>query len=129
MSNHKVKLCESFDGIERISFRCPGCGCIHVIPITGPNAWGFDYNWESPTLTPSINVTSGHYCAHWKEGSECYCTWQKEDPHEEFAPEEKCYRCHSFIQGGNIIFCADSTHDKAGLTVALPVYGGDAIDN
>lgn len=93
-----------------VSFRCPGCGDVHVVP-TGGGGWGWNGSLSSPSLSPSISVTSGHYASHWKPGDECWCG---KNYHFE------CYRCHSVVTDGKIAFCADSTHALAGQTVDLP---------
>lgn len=94
-----------------ISFRCPGCGDAHHVPTSGPTAWSWNGSRESPTITPSIDVKSGHYAPHWKPGDECWCG-------KNYGFE--CYRCHSVVTDGKIMFCADSTHALAGQTVDLP---------
>ena len=47
---------------KRVGFKCPGCGRLHVIPVEGPRAWGWngDYSW--PTFTPSILVRGAGVC-------------------------------------------------------------------
>ena len=94
-----------------ISFRCPGCGDVHAIPMSGTPAWGWNGLIDRPTVSPSIDVKSGHYASHWKPGDGCWC-----DKDYGF----KCYRCHSTITDGRITFCTDSTHAMAGQTVDLP---------
>ena len=95
---------------QGISFKCPGCGDNHAIPTTGPHAWGFNGNYDRPTLTPSVLVRSGHYAPHWKQGDACWCG-------KDYGFE--CYRCHSFVENGQIRFLADCTHKLAGQTVDL----------
>lgn len=75
-------------------FHCPGCECSHVIPVEGPQAWGWNRDSEKPTITPSILVRGG----------------------KESGPTV----CHSFITDGKIQFLADCTHALAGQTVELP---------
>ena len=41
----------------RIGHYCPGCDDIHYIPVERENAWGFNGDWENPTLNPSIKHT------------------------------------------------------------------------
>jgi len=62
------------------------------VPTHGANAWGFNGDYERPTLTPSILVfaTAG-------------------------SP-----RCHCFVRDGRVEFCPDSDHEFAGKTVDLP---------
>jgi hypothetical protein len=84
------------EGVKYIFYRCPGCSEHHWIPVTGPKAWGFDGNLESPTVTPSVKHT-------WHEG-------------EERTP--KC--CHYFLRAGRFEYCGDCTHSLAGQTVPMP---------
>lgn len=88
-----------------IRFECPGCASTHVIPTTGPHAWGFNGSLERPTLTPSILA----YPRKVFVDEDDYTKGTKEVP-----------RCHSFVRDGRIEFCADSGHSLAGQTVDLP---------
>lgn len=101
-------------------FRCPGCEAFHVakglpaevedvrlkaehvVPTTGPNAWGFNGSTDAPTFTPSILV-------HGKT----------RDDGTPYSP-----RCHSFVEGGRIRYLGDCTHPLAGQTVGLPEIEG-----
>lgn len=97
----KAKLVVHSDGSTYgIRWNCPGCGEPHVVPTTGPRAWGFNGDLERPTLTPSILV---HPIAPVPE------TGFPGTP-----------RCHSFVTDGRIAFCSDSQHALAGQTVDLP---------
>lgn len=81
-----------------IRWDCPGCGNPHVVPTTGPTAWGFNGDFDRPTLTPSILIY-GHLAT------------------------ERCAavpRCHSFVRDGRIEFLGDCTHTLAGTTVDMP---------
>lgn len=82
------------------SFACPGCNDRHMIPVTGPNAWSFNGNLDTPTFTPSILV----------------------HPHETLDDSGRRVNtplCHSFVTDGRIQFLSDSTHALAGQTVEL----------
>ncbi len=92
-----------------VSFRCPGCGDVHAVPIH-PDGWKWNGSLDAPTLDPSLSVKTGHYASHWRPGDECWCG-------KNYGFE--CYRCHSVITGGKIFFCPDSTHALAGQTVDL----------
>jgi hypothetical protein len=81
-----------------VRFDCPGCGDPHVIPTTGPKAWGFNGSMDAPTLTPSILVT-----------------WRGEDDGKPVFAS-----CHSFVREGKIEFLGDCTHELKGQTVDLP---------
>lgn len=100
-----------------ISFQCPGCGDRHAINTNPNHRWAFNGDVNRPTITPSILVTSGHYCTHHKPGDACWCDYNKKHP-DNPAPF-KCYRCHSFVTYGKIQFLNDCTHQLAGQTVDM----------
>lgn len=65
-------------------------GCRELHPLETPR-WSFNGDVARPTFHPSLVVRpNGHD------------------------------RCHSWIRDGQIQFLADSHHDLAGMTVALP---------
>lgn len=97
--------------VEHVSFRCPGCGDHHTVPIAGPSAWQWNGSLDRPSLTPSLLVRSGHFAPHWKQGDACWC-----GKGYGFA----CYQCHSIVTDGRILFCGDSSHALSGQTVDLP---------
>src|SRR6478735_2170366 len=82
-------------------FYCPGCaqydepgdGRLHSVHIVD-RTWTFNGNVESPTLSPSVLVTSKH--------------WRGAEIVE--------LRCHSFVRDGRIEFLSDCTHSLAGQT-------------
>jgi hypothetical protein len=102
-------------------FKCPGCKDYHIIytePTDRNNfVWGFNGNVDSPTFTPSLLITCGHYVSG-QEGKKCWCDYHKEHPEDDKAPV--CYVCHSFVREGMIQFLSDCTHELAGQTVELP---------
>jgi hypothetical protein len=103
------------------SYWCQGCEEMHAVTA----GWQFDGNVDAPTFSPSVLVTSGHYCHGWK-GPSCWCTYNAEragDP----APF-KCSRCHTFIKGGMVQFLSDCTHALAGQTLPLPDLPTHAMD-
>jgi hypothetical protein len=77
------------DGTEYRVFDCPGCKDAHVLPVTGPRKWGFNFNDAAPTFDPSILAR--------RQG----------------------VVCHSFVRDGQIQFLSDCTHPLAGQTVPL----------
>lgn len=85
-----------------LRFDCPGCGDPHVVPTQpSQNGWGFNGDFDRPTLTPSILV----------------------HPHGALAEDGAVYQtplCHSFVRDGRIEFLGDCTHALAGQTVDLP---------
>lgn len=83
-----------------VRWECPGCGDPHVVPTTGDRPWGFNGDFERPTLTPSILV----------------------HPHgilNEDGSVGQSPLCHTFIRDGRIEFLSDCTHALAGQTVEL----------
>lgn len=91
---------------------CPACRASHQFAVDAPNAsgaiWTFDGNLLLPTFAPSMNIAWGN----------------RVDP--------KCEHgggvCHYNLTAGQIIFCADSTHELAGKTVPLPPLPGHLKD-
>jgi hypothetical protein len=80
---------------------CPGCQELHAIAVETPQRngarWTFDGNAETPTFSPSVNISWG---------------WPDQ-------PQGQG-RCHYFVTKGKLLFCSDSTHALAGQTVPLP---------
>lgn len=103
----------------RLTFYCPGCKSFHQVNIdagAGGPVWQFNGDFNRPTFSPSILVTSGHYVPG-HIGPECWCTYNAEHP-DKPAPFS-CERCHSFVRSGQIQFLDDCTHELAGKTVPL----------
>ena len=70
---------------------CPGCGRRHQIKVAPhPEGWGWNGDFDQPTITPSILSKGGQHI------------------------------CHAYITNGQIQYLADSTHALAGQTVNLP---------
>ncbi|MBW4089893.1 MAG: ammonia monooxygenase [Proteobacteria bacterium] len=113
-----AKLRSAERGTEtRVGFWCPGCDEEHQVSVAGPNAiWGWDRNVDAPTFTPSVLITSGHYCSG-QQGKDCWCTYEARFGRK--APFV-CFRCHSFVRAGVIEFLGDCTHALAGQKVPLP---------
>lgn len=104
-------------GLYGYEFICPGCAAFakanpnplpfdvdetrsqHLIPTTGPKAWGFNGDLERPTFTPSIVVFE------YKRPSDGWI----------YQP-----RCHTFVTDGRIQYLGDCGHSFAGQTVDLP---------
>jgi hypothetical protein len=115
-----MKIAKVENDPGKLKFLCPGCGSTHYINISGENrpVWGFNGDFEKPTLTPSVLVTWGHYLSSHKPGDRCWCDYNREHPDEK--PVVECGRCHSFVTNGTIKFLTDSTHALAGQIVDLP---------
>lgn len=109
-----------------VAIQCDACGYKHVMAVKdhpdfkGENGnqlqpvWGFNFNFDRPTFTPSLKVTSGIYVP-WAQD------WRKTIPvaeHEDYIKNSSI--CHSFITDGRIQFLSDCTHALAGKTVDLP---------
>lgn len=71
--------------------------------------WNFNGNFNTPTITPSINATWG------KQADPNY-----EEPDGEAPLNGWSGRCHSTISAGFITFCGDCTHSLVGKTLELP---------
>ena len=97
----RAKKAVGSPGDHYVSFRCPGCDDHHVIPITGVHAWGFNGDYDRPTLTPSI------LCKYtpWNDVTEQY--------------DGPASICHSFVREGRIEFLSDCSHALAGQTVDM----------
>ena len=96
------------------AFHCPGCREDHHFAVP---RWAWDGSIDRPTFSPSLLVTSGHYCAGFNADDSCWCTRNAEHPDDAVFG---CYRCHSFVRDGRIEFLSDCTHALAGQTVELP---------
>jgi hypothetical protein len=112
MSQVSGKLRRADGGI--LMFWCPGCEEVHQVR-TGPNGWGFNGDFDNPTFTPSVLVTSGHFSPG-HQGN-CWCTFEQRTG---MACDFKCHRCHTFVTDGQIQFLSDCSHALAGQTVPLP---------
>jgi hypothetical protein len=84
------------------------------------SGWKFDGNYEKPTFSPSVLMTSGHYVSAHKPGDACWCTYNRDHPERPASFE--CARCHSFVKAGQIQFLNDSTHALAGKTIPLEAF-------
>ena len=100
----KLRLAEG----SHYMFWCPGCKTSHGMGVgEGPGPrWGFNFNPDAPTFTPSIMVT---YPA-------------VPDAEEGFEEWRTARICHSFVTDGPIQFLGDCTHELAGQTVDLPDF-------
>ncbi len=118
-----------------IRFMCPGCKEYHALPVSptpsgedksphyvvGESAhWHFNGDYESPTLSPSVNAKSGHHAGGRRNEDECWCTFYEKHPPEPGEHVYQCYICHFFLREGKIEFLHDCTHELSGQTVVLP---------
>jgi hypothetical protein len=89
---------------------CPGCECMHVVPVAGTVAWGFNGDCDRPTLTPSVLVYSHRTLIdNSLEGDALLAPDNVRD-----TPQ-----CHSFIRDGMIQYLGDCTHALADQTVPM----------
>jgi Family of unknown function (DUF6527) len=100
INDHGVKY-------DALLFVCPGCvtsgggSGLHMLAINNSKhkpSWTWNWNLESPTLSPSILTK-----------------WGK---------EPDIYVCHSFLKAGVFQFLSDSTHKFAGQFVPIPDLPG-----
>lgn len=134
----RCKIVTDSDGkFYGIRFDCPGCKSAAVLPVrwlpdgqvespcvASQPHWGFNGDFERPTLNPSVLTRTGHYCNPDQKPGNCACDFQVRFPDEEPWPWP-CGVCHSFVKDGRIEFLSDCTHALAGETVDLPPIGGD----
>lgn len=96
----KIKIIDNQNDLVTAAFYCPGCNEEHnfkyysdknkyIDPNTDP--WRFNYDFNKPTITPSILVT----CSHINQ------------------------RCHSYITDGVIKYLDDCSHFLKGTTIEL----------
>lgn len=97
-------------GLHGYWFHCPGCGDKHVLPTTGPNAWGFNGSLDAPTFTPSVLVHS-HKAL------------------DDQGRKVDTPRCHSYVTDGRIQYLSDTTHALSGQTVDLPEVGNAELND
>ena len=102
---------------DGFAFWCLGCQEPHGVT----HGWKFNGDYERPTFSPSILVTSGHYATESAaaKAGHCYCNWKERFGTE---PPFRCSRCHSFVRDGQIQFLTDCTHELAGKTVPLDSF-------
>lgn len=101
----------------RVAFMCPGCNEPHMIPVNdgdGPR-WTWDGSIDAPTFSPSIRVTGNAIVCD--DAGNWTGEWQRDE-----AGNLVPFVCHSFVRGGRIEFCPDSTHQLSGQTVDLPPW-------
>ena len=92
-----------------VAFHCTGCGNAHMIDKT---KWGFNGDFEKPTITPSILVTGTQRLTDEE--------YDKIMGGEKIVPRPLV--CHSFVTDGRIQYLNDCTHDLKGQTVNLEEF-------
>lgn len=104
-------------GTDSVGFWCPGCKGMHVVRVSGNNAWTWNQDVNNPTFSPSLLIASGCKSSLYTAGDPCWCTYNRDNPDKEKSFE--CSICHSFIRDGNIEFLNDCTHELSGKTVRI----------
>ena len=99
-----------------IGFLCPACKTMHFFytkdyPHPGPK-WDFDGNVESPTVYPSLLLSTNI---------------PRNDAEREVPVTYT--ECHFFIRNGMIEYCSDSPHSLAGQTVPIPDHNRQPVDD
>lgn len=92
-------------GPDMYRFVCPGCKISHRIPLgkDNPKRWKWNGSVDSPTLSPSILITT-----NWGDRNDI---------------------CHSFVRDGKIQYLDDCTHHLAGQTIDLPDIAAEVLVN
>jgi hypothetical protein len=97
----KIELVEE-DSRRMIYFWCPACQTAHGLSTVGQPSWEWNNDLDFPTTQPSAD------CHHTKrDGTEV--------------------KCHYYLEGDAIRFCADSSHELAGQRVPIPDWKGHKI--
>ena len=102
-----------------IGFWCPGCKTTHIYD----ERWKFNGNYEKPSFTPSLRITTGHYVQGIRLRDDGKCG-MCESAKERGVPTY-CSVCHLYATDGKLHFCADCTHELAGkLNIPMVVHDG-----
>lgn len=102
----KIKRAHSKDGLptKYLCFYCPACEKGHTIT----DDWGFDGNYNSPTINSSIGINM--------------------PSNPQFVPE--LGTCHSHIKNGMVHYCGDCTaHGMSNQSLPLPEFPEDYAFN
>jgi hypothetical protein len=95
-------------------FWCPGCDSAHGIPVDGSRGWQWNGSLSSPTITPSILVSSTDVIVD----GERILGHKYRGPYPEDL-ERVVGICHSYITDGRIQFLNDCTHPLSGQVIPL----------
>lgn len=108
------------NGETGFGWLCPGCGTNHAVPVTGPRAWRWDGNEETPTFRPSVRVSFTDCEALYAAAGDGPITDELRARHP-----PKPMICHFFIRSGIAHFCGDCTHEHAGKVLPVEPDGDD----
>lgn len=122
------RVVDSQDRMYGIRIECPACGP-KVLSVRGAAGapegraqWGFNGDYERPTLTPSI--LGKHFALSEKGRADIEAHFALPlEQRPELPPghrfDGKEVVCHSFVTDGRIHFLGDCTHEFAGQTLDL----------
>lgn len=100
-----------------LGFWCPACETLHVFD----ERWHFDGNYERPTFTPSLKISSGHHVQGMQlrpDGKCGICESARER-----GVRSICGICHINVTAGQIFYHPDCTHAMRS-TIAMGVHLG-----
>jgi hypothetical protein len=108
---------------KSVVFFCVGCNLEHAvnIDVTKNPKWVFNFNLNTPTLKPSVDIKSCNPDLS-PELEEEYDRISVLPNGRNLVLNDPRFRtvCHSFIENGKIRYLPDCTHSYAGQTVELP---------
>lgn len=124
----KLRSISGANGYRGLAHWCPGCEEVHVYKIDGPGPtkWTFNGDYERPSFTPSMLISTDRTLCHYfiKTGSEILAARAGVG-----AGPLQCASVHP--DRSYIDFCGDSPHALRGQIVELPdwpyapgTYGG-----
>lgn len=95
---------------------CPGCKCVHAIPVEGPNAWSWNNDMDRPTFQPSVLVKGVR-----RDMSDEELAVYRSLPDGESRNDPRfALICHVFITDGMIQFLGDCSHELKNQTAPIP---------
>lgn len=77
---------------------------------TRRRGWSWNGSCDKPSVTPSLDVKSGHYVSTHKPGESCWCG-------KNYA--FNCYHCHFMITDGVLHFQNDCSHAMKSKSVVM----------
>lgn len=122
VQNKGFEVC-SIEEATHITLNLPGPTYKITLPIIlkgkreGTGCWTWNGDTERPTLKPSVLTQSGCFDVNHRLGNSCWCIYNKEHPNENVP--FNCFRCHSWINEGQVLFLSDCTHELKNQTLDL----------
>lgn len=111
------------ENATHLKLHLPGPAGVISLPVIvrgtreGTGCWSWNGSIESPTLKPSLLLTSGHFASGFKAEDSCWCKYNAQHPDE--TPHFHCYRCHTHINDGKAHFLDDCSHEFKGQILDL----------